>query len=100
MPDQERFKEMQNELEYKKVQVANAATTSDRLREERQMRQQELEKISTLEDKIQVELVGLNAKTTDMTAEMVTFADLEKLKVEAEEFKRRLEHDSVSYGAP
>jgi len=99
MPDQERFKEMQNELEYKKVQVANAATTSDRLREERQMRQQELEKISTLEDKIQVELVGLNAKTTDMTAEMVTFADLEKLKVEAEEFKRRLEHDSVSYGA-
>ena len=100
MPDQERFKEMQNELEYKKVQVANAATTSDRLREERQMRQQELEKISTLEDKIQVELVGLNAKTTDMTAEMVTFADLEKLEVEAEEFKRRLEHDSVSYGAP
>lgn len=49
MPNQRRFKEMQDELEYKKVQVQNAAMTSDRLQEERAMRQQELEKISTLE---------------------------------------------------
>ena len=40
MPNQRRFKEMQDELEYKKVQVQNAAMTSDRLREEREMRQQ------------------------------------------------------------
>ena len=40
MPDQHRFKEMQDELEYKKVQVQNAAMTSERLRQEREMRQQ------------------------------------------------------------
>jgi intraflagellar transport protein 74 len=99
MPNQRRFKEMQDELEYKKVQVQNAAMTSDRLVEERQMRQQELEKISTLEDKIAVELKGLEEKTNGMAEEMNTFSDLEKLKVEAEEFKRKLERDAVSYGA-
>ena len=38
------------------MQVQNAAMTSDRLRQEREMRQQELEKISTLEEKIGLEL--------------------------------------------
>lgn len=99
MPNQRRFKEMQDELEYKKVQVQNAAMTSDRLREERAMRQQELEKIGTLEEKIAAELKGLQDKSTAMTEEMEKFSDLEKLKVEAEAFKRKLERDAVSYGA-
>lgn len=99
MPDQRRFKEMQDELEYKKVQVQNAAMTSDRLKEERALRQQELEKISTLEEKIEVELRGLAEKTDAMQKEMETFSDLEKLKLEAEELKRKLERDAVSYGA-
>jgi len=34
-----------------------------------------------------------------MTGDMEKFADLEKLKGEAEEFKHKLEADSVSYGA-
>lgn len=99
MPNQRRFKEMQDELEYKKVQVQNAAMTSDRLREERELRQQELEKISTLEEKIAVELKGLQEKTGAMTFDIEKFSDLEKLKVEAEEFKQKLTRDEKSYGA-
>ena len=99
MPNQRRFKEMQDELEYKKVQVQNAAMTSDRLREERELRQQELEKISTLEEKIAVELKGLQEKTDTMTGDIERFSDLEKLKVEAEELKQKLMRDEKSYGA-
>jgi hypothetical protein len=41
----------------------------------------------------------LEEKTVTMTGDMEKFADLEKLKGEAEEFKHKLEADSVSYGA-
>ena len=46
-----------------------------------------------------MELKGLEEKTKGMSEEMEKFSDLEKLKVEAEEFKRKLERDAISYGA-
>lgn len=98
MPNQKRFKEMQDELEYKKQQVQNAATTQSRLVQEKELRQQELEKISTLEEKIKVELAGLEEKSKIMNEEIVKFAALDTLKHEAEEIKRQLEVDRVSFG--
>jgi intraflagellar transport protein 74 len=59
LPSQRKFKEMQEELEYKQVQMENAATTQGRLQQELELRKSELEKISTLEEKIKVELAQL-----------------------------------------
>jgi hypothetical protein len=64
LPSQRKFKEMQEELEYKQVQMENAATTQGRLQQELELRKSELEKISTLEEKIKVELAQLQVYTS------------------------------------
>ena len=66
LPSQRKFREMQDELEYKKVQMENAQTTQTRLQQELDIRKSELEKINTLEDKIKMELSSLNTKIDTM----------------------------------
>jgi len=91
LPSQRRYREMQDELEYKKIQMENAQTTQTRLQQELDLRKSELEKINTLEDKIKMELTSLNTKIETMGEELVTFSRLDLLKENAEEAKRRLE---------
>eukprot|EP00798_Chlamydomonas_sp_ICE-L_P011195 gene11195-18812_t len=54
LPSQKKFREMQDELEYKRMQLETTQVTSERLKEELVMRRTELDKIDTLEDKIKV----------------------------------------------
>jgi len=95
LPSQRKFREMQDELEYKKVQMENAQTTQTRLQQELDLRKSELEKINTLEDKIKLELTALNTKIETMNEELVTFTRLDLLKEKSEETKRRMEAAQV-----
>lgn len=95
LPSQRRYREMQDELEYKKKQMQNAETTQDRLVQEKDLRQSELEKINTLEDKIKLELTSLTEKMDTMTEELTKFTRLDLLKEEAETFRKKLEKDRV-----
>jgi len=97
LPSQRKFKEMQEELEYKQVQMENAATTQGRLQQELELRKSELEKISTLEEKIKVELAQLQGKLGTMESELVTFSDLNMVKVKAADTKKKLEAAAVRY---
>ena len=54
LPSQRRYRELQDELEFKKKQMENAQTTQGRLVQEKELRVTELEKINTLEEKIKV----------------------------------------------
>jgi len=91
LPDSNKFREMQDELEYKKIQVENAQTTQVRLKDELELRRAELEKIDTLEDKIKDELTNLRKKKDTMDKELVEFGKVEQLKVKAEKTKKYLE---------
>eukprot|EP00982_Pelagococcus_subviridis_P012911 31199-Pelagococcus_subviridis.AAC.4 len=89
---------MRGELEYKKTQVGHATATSARLEEEKALRQAELEKIGTLEEKIATELAELEKKAVALNAEMKGFDDVDGLRADAEKTKARLERERVSYG--
>lgn len=97
LPNQTRFKELEQELAYKQTQVANAEHTNERLAGERAQRQQELDKIDELEDKIAAELEGLRGKMKSMEDESRRFGDLTRLASEADETKARLERELTSF---
>ena len=97
LPNQTRFKELEQELAYKQTQVANAEHTNERLAGERAQRQQELDKIDELEDKIAAELEGLRGKMKSMEDESHRFGDLTRLASEADETKARLERELTSF---
>ncbi|GIL44084.1 hypothetical protein Vafri_1639 [Volvox africanus] len=91
LPSQKKFKEMQDELEYKKMQLENTQTTQERLKEELSMRRTELEKIDTLEDKIKLELTQLADRQTAMEKEMTEFGSVEEIQRKAQLTRERME---------
>lgn len=91
LPSQKKFKEMQDELEYKKQQLENTQQTQERLKEELTMRRTELEKIDTLDDKIKSELQQLADKSEDMRAEIDKFINVGDMQAKAEEARVRLD---------
>ena len=98
LPSKQRYNEMKDELKYKSEQVNNATETSVRLQEELEARQQELEKIDTLEDKMAKEIQTLQSKMTTMKEEVVKFKQLDKLADDEEQTRSRLEVDRVRLG--
>ncbi|KAG1670889.1 hypothetical protein FOA52_000391 [Chlamydomonas sp. UWO 241] len=91
LPSQKKFKEMQDELEYKKMQLENTQMTQTRLREELEMRRTELDKIDTLEDKIKTELVQLDEKSDQLRKEKDQHANVGDVKEKAEATRANLE---------
>jgi len=91
LPDSGKFREMQDELEYKKIQVESAQTTQVRLKDELAARRAELEKIDTLEDKIKDELSNLKKKLETMDEELEEFGKINQLSVKADQTKKYLE---------
>jgi intraflagellar transport protein 74 len=61
------------DLTFKERQMESSKTTQDRLESELNKRNQELEKINTLDTKITVELNSLTTKMKQMTREMTDF---------------------------
>lgn len=84
MPTREQAKEMASDVDDKKRELGASKTTMERLREELRKRQSELTKITTLDEKIQLELSSLRAKMTTMKAELEVFEDLDALRKQSE----------------
>jgi len=91
LPSQKKFKEMQDELEYKRMQLENTQMTQQRLQEELVMRRSELDKIDTLEDKIKTELVQLDEKSEQLRKDIAEHANVGDVREKAEAARERLE---------
>ncbi|KAJ9520725.1 hypothetical protein QJQ45_007593 [Haematococcus lacustris] len=91
LPSTKQFRQMQDELEYKKMQLENTQMTQERLKEELNMRRTELDKIDTLEDKIKSELEQLADKSDQLHKNIESYANVADMKQRAEEARVRLE---------
>ena len=67
------------------------------LNQELVKRQQELEKLQTLDQKIGVELKSLSEKMATMQTEMVTYANIDQLKVSNDRITELLQHKKIAY---
>ncbi|GMI56604.1 hypothetical protein ScalyP_jg11976 [Parmales sp. scaly parma] len=91
LPSQERLEEMKDEVSFKTKQLETSQQTMARLQEQRVKRIQEMEKISSLDEKIGVELGQLNEKMSTMKGDIGQFDDIEGLRARASFTKDELE---------
>ena len=81
---------MKDELLFKKEQTQHSEGTLQRLQKELEKRQDELEKINTLDSKLSVEFSTLGEKIKQMETDLIMFQDLDGLKSRHEEIKHNL----------
>eukprot|EP01065_Artemidia_motanka_P035544 TRINITY_DN43449_c0_g1_i1.p1 TRINITY_DN43449_c0_g1~~TRINITY_DN43449_c0_g1_i1.p1 ORF type:complete len:626 (+),score=313.18 TRINITY_DN43449_c0_g1_i1:229-1878(+) len=85
-----RMREMRDELSGKLKAVGESTSTHERLKNELDLRRKELEKVNNLDEKITTELGAINKKIFENEQAMKKFSDLDGLRKEHEEKKRRL----------
>uniref|UniRef100_UPI0037E93271 intraflagellar transport protein 74 homolog n=1 Tax=Semicossyphus pulcher TaxID=241346 RepID=UPI0037E93271 len=90
------LRNMQEVLVSKETEVVQSESTARGLTTESQRLQQDLEKVQQLEGKITGELSTLKERVSTMETELHTYRDLDTLRHEAEEKKKRLQEDRVS----
>jgi len=83
LPSEAKVNAMREDLSFKKRQVDASETTHQRLQQELQKRQIELEKINGLDKKITVELTSLAEKMAMMQSELPELKDVDGLKARA-----------------
>jgi len=88
-----------SELEFKRRQTDNASTTNDRLRAEKDLRREELEKVDALESKIAGELRSLANRAEDAKRSLASHGALDDVKREAEAYAKALGEDVRTFGA-
>jgi len=89
---QEKFRDMQEELQFKNSQLQNSEQTRSRLEQELERRQGELEKIGSLDTKITTELNQLENKMKQYQTEIETkFDHVEQMKQMKEQQMRDLQ---------
>ena len=97
MPSRETAEEMKDDLDDKRRELKASEMTADRLQEELTLRQTELEKINTLDSKINTEITTLQERMNNMRNDMVKFADIQGLRIAAEEAKQLLQTKIYDY---
>ncbi|CAM9166558.1 unnamed protein product [Chrysoparadoxa australica] len=90
IPDKDKMAEIKDESTFKEKQLKSSETTMKRLQTERNKRQQELEKVNSLDAKIPMELETLNDKIAQMKEGLAQFEDIEGLREEAARTKEYL----------
>ena len=90
LPDKQGFNDLQNEVAQKARGLDNALTTADRLKQEKGVRQAELEKIKNLDTKISQELKSLQERRITMTDELTKFGNIPQLRKDAETNKDKM----------
>ncbi|XP_041670129.1 intraflagellar transport protein 74 homolog [Cheilinus undulatus] len=90
------LKNMQEVLVSKETEMVQSESTARGLTTESQRLQQDLEKMQQLEGKITGELSSLKERIHAMETELITYRDLDTLRHEAEEKKKRLQEERVS----
>lgn len=81
---------MQTEVDFTTKHLDNNRATMTRLRQQKQAREMELEKIIALEDKIDRELQDIEAKTFSMKQEMLSFQTQEEVQASSDERRDHL----------
>lgn len=90
LPDVDKFGDMKSDLAFKETNMQNSKTTLSLLESDLQQRKDELDKISSLDTKITLELQSLKDKMVSMKKEMTTFKSEEQLQAESVEAKKGL----------
>jgi len=97
LPSAEQVDGMREDAAAKGTELEHAQHTQAALQSELMKRQQELEKLHTLDQKIGVELKSLNEKMATMQTEMVTYANIDELKASNDRISELLEEKKVAY---
>ncbi|GBG27578.1 Intraflagellar transport protein 74-like [Hondaea fermentalgiana] len=90
LPSEEQYSEMKDALTFKKRQLESSASTMEQLEKELEKRRGELEKINTLDEKIEVELKSLTERIAVMKSEMVQFVKIDELREQADATREEL----------
>ncbi|KAK2555052.1 Intraflagellar transport protein 74-like protein [Acropora cervicornis] len=90
MPSPAELRQMKDDLNFKETEMHKSQSTAVSLDSEHQRLQLDLEKVEQLETKITTELESLKEKINSMTQELEVYNDLDALKDESEDKKRRL----------
>lgn len=90
LPSKEELQLMEEEVAFTTKHVDANWQTTCRLRQQKKVRELELEKIITLEDRINAELQDIESKTYSMTQEMTTFKSPQQIQASADERRDRL----------
>ncbi|KAJ1494716.1 hypothetical protein T484DRAFT_2400707 [Baffinella frigidus] len=85
LPNKEGFQDLQSEVSQKQRGLENSQSTAERLKQEKQMRDMELEKINNLDTKITLELQSLREKGEQMTGDLTKFGNIQQLRDDAEQ---------------
>lgn len=83
LPSADKFADMQSELSFKEAKLQASKETMEALKKDEAKRREELEKMTSLDKKIVVELASLKDKIKDMLDEMETFKSEAELREEA-----------------
>lgn len=83
LPSQGEVQKEGADLEFKKQQLANAESTTERLELELNERRLDLERVEELERKMTMEMDNLNQKMKEMRVEIKTYSDLEAVEQSA-----------------
>jgi intraflagellar transport protein 74 len=95
--NKEQFDEIKAELSFKQDKMKNAAETLAALQKDKEKRLEELEKITSLDSKISVELANLKDKMSEMNKEMSEFKSEEEIKEFNNLQKKQLLQDLNKY---
>ncbi|RYG52598.1 hypothetical protein EON66_09615 [archaeon] len=97
MPSREQAEEMKEDLQDKNREYKASVMTSERLQEELTLRQTELEKINTLDERIVGELKMMNERMEAMRAELSKYRDLEGVRTAGAKVKEELRGKLAAY---
>jgi intraflagellar transport protein 74 len=79
-PSQDKFKEMKDDLDYKKEQKDISQTTLQRLNQDLQERRKELDKVHNLGEKIESDFKKIRQRHQEMLEELIVYKDIESMK--------------------
>lgn len=90
MPSPAELQRMKDDLNFKETEMHKSQSTAASLGSEHTRLQMDLEKVEQLETKITTELESLKERISTMTQALETYSDLDTLREQSEEKKRRL----------
>ncbi|XP_070563843.1 intraflagellar transport protein 74 homolog [Ptychodera flava] len=96
MPTPQELARMQEDLSFKENEMHKSQATASGLASESHRLQMDFQKVEQLETKINAELDTLKEKIRQMEEELITYGDLDALKKQGDEKKRKLHEDKIN----
>ncbi|XP_006812262.1 intraflagellar transport protein 74 homolog [Saccoglossus kowalevskii] len=96
MPTPQELARMQEDLSFKENEMQKSQATASGLATESTRLHMDLQKVEQLETKINAELETLRDKIKQMNEELKTYSDLDSLKKQADDKKKKLHEDKMN----